>query len=48
VLYLLIAVAEIGFVGYEIAMSTIVLTVLISTMLHGMSAVPFTRMFKRN
>lgn len=47
VLYLLIALAEIGLVGYETAMSTIVLTVLISTMLHGMSAVPLTRIFDR-
>jgi NhaP-type Na+/H+ or K+/H+ antiporter len=46
VLYLLIALGSLGFVGYETAMSTIVLTVLISTVLHGITAVPLTRMFK--
>jgi len=46
VLYLLIAVAELGFMGYEVAMSTIVLTVLLSTFLHGMTAVPLTKIFE--
>ena len=48
VLYLLIVATEIGFEGYETAMSTIVLTVLLSTFLHGISAVPLSRKFDTN
>jgi len=46
VLYLLIAVGDMGFSGYEHAMSLIVLTVLLSTVLHGVSAVPLSNRFK--
>jgi NhaP-type Na+/H+ or K+/H+ antiporter len=46
VLYLLIVVAELGIKGYEVALSTIVLTVLISNMVHGVSAVPLAAMFR--
>ena len=45
VLYLLIAIGELGFKGYENAMSIVVLTVLLSTVLHGVSAVPLVTMF---
>jgi NhaP-type Na+/H+ or K+/H+ antiporter len=45
VLYLLITAGELGFKGYENAMSVIVLTVLLSTVLHGMSAVPLAAIF---
>jgi NhaP-type Na+/H+ or K+/H+ antiporter len=44
-LYLLIAVGALGFEGYESAMSVIVLTVLLSTVLHGVSAVPLAAMY---
>ncbi|PCJ39226.1 MAG: sodium:proton antiporter [Moraxellaceae bacterium] len=47
VLYLLIAVGELGFAGYEHAMSLIVLTVLLSTVLHGVSALPLANHYKR-
>jgi len=46
VLYLLIAVGDMGFSGYEHAMSLIVLTVLLSTVLHGVSAVPLSNRFR--
>ena len=46
VLYLLIAVGEMGFSGYEHALSLIVLTVVFSTVLHGVSAVPLANHFK--
>ena len=42
VLYLLMAIAAIGFVGYEQVMSVIVLTVMISVFAHGISAVPLS------
>ena len=45
VLYLLMAVAALGFVGYERIMSVIVLTVMISVFAHGISALPFSRLF---
>lgn len=47
VLYLLIAVGDMGFKGYEQAMSLIVLTVVLSTVLHGVSAVPMANYFKQ-
>ncbi len=42
VLYLLMAVAAIGFTGYEQVMSVIVLTIMISVFAHGISAVPLS------
>ena len=45
VLYLLMAIAAIGFVGYEQIMSVIVLTVTISVYAHGISAVPLSRRY---
>ena len=45
VLYLLMAVAAIGFVGYERIMSVIVLTVTISVFAHGISALPLSRLY---
>lgn len=45
ILYLLIAGIDIGFAGYEVGLSIIVLTVLLSTFLHGVTALPFTKMF---
>jgi len=46
VLYLLIAIGDMGFNGYEHAMSIIVLTVLLSTIVHGVSAVPLAQRFR--
>ncbi len=45
VLYLLMALAAIGFVGYEQIMSVIVLAVTISVYAHGISAVPLSRRY---
>jgi len=45
VLYLLMALAAIGFAGYEQVMSVIVLTVTISVYAHGISAVPLSRRY---
>jgi NhaP-type Na+/H+ or K+/H+ antiporter len=45
VLYLLMAVAVIGFAGYERIMSVIVLTVTISVYAHGISALPLSRLY---
>ncbi len=45
VLYLLMAVAAIGFQGYEQVMSVIVLTIMISVFAHGISAVPLSRRY---
>lgn len=45
VLYLLMAVAAIGFAGYEQIMSVIVLTILISVYAHGISALPLSRRY---
>ena len=45
VLYLLMAVAAIGFTGYERIMSVIVLTVTISVYAHGISALPLSRLY---
>jgi len=42
VLYLLMAVAAIGFDGYEQVMSVIVLTIMISVYAHGISAMPLS------
>jgi NhaP-type Na+/H+ or K+/H+ antiporter len=45
VLYLLMAVAAIGFAGYEQIMSVIVLTILISVYAHGISALPLSHRY---
>jgi NhaP-type Na+/H+ or K+/H+ antiporter len=45
VLYLLMAFLSLGQVGYERMISVITLTVLMSIFLHGVTAVPFSRMF---
>ena len=45
VLYLLMAVAAIGFTGYERVMSVIVLTIMISVFAHGISATPLSRRY---
>lgn len=45
VLYLLMAVIMLGKEGYERIISVITLTVLLSIFLHGVTAVPYSRMF---
>jgi NhaP-type Na+/H+ or K+/H+ antiporter len=45
VLYLLIVVNELGLPGYERMLSIIVLTVLLSVFLHGITAVPLSRLY---
>ncbi len=47
VLYLLLAASAIGVAGHEHMMSVIVLTVALSVLLHGISAVPFCRSYAR-
>ena len=42
VLYLLMAVIQLGTEGYERMISVITLTVMLSIFLHGLSAVPFS------
>lgn len=46
VLYLMIAVSIIGMHGNEVVISTIVLTVLLSVLLHGLTAVPLSKFYK--
>lgn len=48
VLYLLIVVGELGVEGYEKAFSVVVLTVLLSVFLHGVSAVPLSSRYGRD
>jgi NhaP-type Na+/H+ or K+/H+ antiporter len=45
VLYLLIVVNDLGLAGHERVLSVIVLTVLLSVFLHGISAVPLSRLY---
>lgn len=45
VLYLLIFVGEVGNKGFERALSVIVLTVLLSVFIHGLSAVPLSSLY---
>ncbi len=45
ILYMLIAINDLGITGYEQLMSVIVLTVLISTFAHGLSAVSMSKQF---
>lgn len=47
VLYLLLVAAELGVEGYEQVLSVIVLTVLLSVFMHGVTAVPFSNRFGR-
>ena len=47
VLYLLMAIIELGIEGLEQVGSIITLTVLLSIFLHGVSAVPLSGIFKR-
>jgi NhaP-type Na+/H+ or K+/H+ antiporter len=47
VLYLLMAVLELGVAGYEKMSAIITLTILMSIFLHGITAVPFSRLFKK-
>ena len=48
ILYLLIVVGRIGTSGYEYMLSVIVLTVLLSVFLHGISAVPLAHIYGRH
>ena len=48
VLYALMAIATIGFTGYEREFAVITLTVLLSIFLHGASAVPLTLLYSRS
>ena len=48
VLYMLMAIIQLGTEGYEQMISVITLTVLLSIVLHGVSAVPLSGIFKRN
>ena len=45
VLYLLMAIATIGLEGFELIYSVIVATVMISVIVHGISAVPLAKMY---
>jgi sodium/hydrogen antiporter len=47
VLYLLLVVNELGLACHERILSVIVLTVLLSVFLHGVSAVPLSRLYAR-
>jgi NhaP-type Na+/H+ or K+/H+ antiporter len=47
VLYSLIVVGQIGFKGHEQALAVIVLTVLLSVFLHGLTAVPLSTLYGR-
>ena len=48
VLYLLMAVIALGSEGYERIISVITLTVMLSIFLHGISAVPLSKIFKKS
>jgi NhaP-type Na+/H+ or K+/H+ antiporter len=45
VLYLLMVVYDLGLAGQERILSVIVLTVLLSVFMHGVSAVPLSRLY---
>ena len=47
ILYLLMVVGTLGLAGYEYALSVIVLTVLLSILLHGVSAIPLVNLYHR-
>ena len=46
VLYLLIVVDQLGVKGSETILSVIVLTIMLSVILHGITAMPFTKIFR--
>jgi NhaP-type Na+/H+ or K+/H+ antiporter len=46
ILYLLLVIIELGTKGYERMISVIVLTILLSVFLHGITANPLTRLYK--
>lgn len=46
ILYLLMLIGTVGISGYEYAYGVVTLTILLSTFLHGISAVPLCRRFK--
>ena len=48
VLYLLLVIINLGIKGYEQMISVIVLTVILSIVLHGISAVPFSKMLGKS
>jgi sodium/hydrogen antiporter len=48
VLYLLLVIIDLGKTGYERIISVIVLTVMLSIFLHGITAVPFSKMLGRS
>jgi NhaP-type Na+/H+ or K+/H+ antiporter len=48
VLYLLIVVGKLGVSGYVYMLSVIVLTVLLSVFAHGITAVPFAKLYGRS
>jgi sodium/hydrogen antiporter len=47
VLYLLMVIIEIGVVGYERIFSVICLTILLSVFLHGITAIPFSKLYEK-
>jgi sodium/hydrogen antiporter len=47
VLYLLMVIIELGRVGYEKIAAVITLTVLLSIFLHGITAIPFSKMYEK-
>jgi len=47
ILYLLLVVIELGTAGYEKMMAVIVLTVMLSIYLHGISANPLSKTYKK-
>ncbi|TSA28495.1 MAG: sodium:proton antiporter [Bacteroidetes bacterium] len=47
ILYLLLVLVQLGPKGYEQIMAVIVLTVLLSVFLHGLSAVPLSKIYKQ-
>jgi NhaP-type Na+/H+ or K+/H+ antiporter len=46
ILYLLMVIIALGKEGYEVILSVITLTVLLSIFLHGITAIPFSKFFK--
>jgi NhaP-type Na+/H+ or K+/H+ antiporter len=48
ILYLLMVVGSLGIDGHQYAMSVIILTVMLSIILHGVSAIPFVNIYQRS
>ena len=46
ILYLIMAIMAIGLAGHEVIFSVIILTVLLSIFLHGLSATPLSKLYK--